>query len=68
MKSKKCTDCINCDYVCGFMCTCHCSYNTVDENGQEWHVQSGSDHNIHYANKCEHYTEEPYDRDAVFVL
>lgn len=67
MSGRKCTNCINCDSVHGFLCTCHCSYNTVDENGHKWHVQSGADHNILYANKCEHYTEEPYDRDAVFV-
>lgn len=66
--SRKCTDCVNCDFVRGFMCTCHCSYNIVKDNGIKIHVQSGADHNINYANKCEHYTDYPYDRDDAFVL
>lgn len=68
MSGKKCTDCVNCDSVRGFMCTCHYSYNKVDENGHKWHVQCGRDSNIHHANKCEHFTEVSYDRDEAFVL
>lgn len=68
MNNKKCTSCMNCDFVWGFMCTCHYSYNMMDENGVNWHVQHGADHNIKYANRCEHYTETQYNRDEMFVL
>ena len=60
---KDCKDCVNCDDVRGFMCTCHYSYN--DEIG---HHQVGQDVHRASAGKCEHYTTEKYDRDAVFVL
>lgn len=65
---KDCRDCINCDFIWGFMCTCHYSYDEVREDGSKWHVQSGSDQNRKKANKCEHYTPQPYDRDKVFIL
>lgn len=68
MNGRKCTDCVNCDFVRGFMCTCYYSYDTVDDNGHKWHVQSGRDSNINYANKCEHYANVMYNRDEVFVL
>ena len=58
-----CKDCINCDFIWGFMCTCHYSYN--DEEG---HHQIGQDVPRKRADKCEHYTEEKYDRDEMFVL
>nr|DAY94074.1 MAG TPA: hypothetical protein [Caudoviricetes sp.] len=28
MRTKKCTDCVNCDAIRGFMVTCHYSYDT----------------------------------------
>lgn len=67
MNDKKCTDCVNCDAVRGFMVTCHYSYNE-ERDGHMWHVQHGQD--VHYsrANKCEHYSEQPYERDEMFVL
>ena len=67
VKIKKCTDCVNCDYIRGFMVTCHYSYNE-ERDGRMWHVQCGQD--VHYsrANKCEHYAEQTYDRDEIFVL
>ena len=58
-----CKDCMNCDFIWGFMCTCHYSYN--DEEG---HHQVGQDVPRKRADKCEHYTEEKYDRDEMFVL
>ena len=58
-----CKNCMNCDFVWGFMCTCHYSYN--DEEG---HHQVGQDVPRKRADKCEHYTEERYDRDEMFVL
>ena len=58
-----CKNCLNCDFVWGFMCTCHYSYN--DEEG---HHQVGQDVPRKRADKCEHYTEEKYDRDEMFVL
>lgn len=58
-----CKDCMNCDSIWGFMCTCHYSYN--DEEG---HHQIGQDVPRKRAEKCEHYTEEKYDRDEMFVL
>ena len=58
-----CKNCVNCDFVWGFMCTCHYSYN--DEEG---HHQVGQDVPRKRADKCEHYTEEKYDRDEMFVL
>lgn len=68
MSSRTCTNCVNCDAVRGFMCTCHYSYDFVDENGESWHRQVGQDVNIKRANKCEQYMEMPYDRDQLFVL
>ena len=65
---KVCTNCVNCDYVRGFMITCRCSYDKVDEDGLKWHVQSYGEYHKSHANKCEHYSEEKYDRDEVFVL
>lgn len=58
-----CKDCVNCDFIWGFMCTCHYSYN--DEEG---HHQIGQDVPRKRADKCEHYTKEKYDRDEMFVL
>ena len=58
-----CKDCMNCDFIWGFMCTCHYSYN--DEEG---HHQLGQDVSRKRADKCEHYTEGKYDRDEMFVL
>ena len=61
--NKDCKNCVNCDFVKGFMCTCHYSYDTETS-----HIQVGQDVHRRNANKCEHYTEESYKRDAVFVL
>jgi len=58
-----CKNCMNCDFIWGFMCTCHYSYN--DEEG---HHQVGQDVPRKRADKCEQYTEEKYDRDEMFVL
>lgn len=58
-----CKNCMNCDFIWGFMCTCHYSYN--DEEG---HHQVGQDVPRKRADKCERYTEEKYDRDEMFVL
>ena len=67
MKAKKCTDCVNCDAVHGFIVTCRCSYDE-ERDGHLWHIQCGQD--VHYsrANKCDHYSEKPYGRDEMFVL
>ena len=64
---KKCTDCVNCDSVHGFMITCHYSYDTV-KYGVKCHVQHGQDVHVSRANKCDHYSEQQYDRDEMFVL
>lgn len=58
-----CKNCVNCDSVRGFMCTCHYSYDTDDG-----HVQVGQDVHRNHANKCEYYSEEYYERDSMFVL
>ena len=64
MSSKKdCIECVNCDYVRGFMCTCHYSYDTETE-----HIQVGQDVPRSHANYCEQYTLKPYDRDKIWVL
>lgn len=63
----KCTNCVNCDYVRGFMCNCHCSYDE-EKDGAKYHVQCGQYVHVSHANKCEHYSEEPYDRDKFFIL
>ena len=60
---KDCKNCVNCDSLHGFMCTCHYSYN--DDEG---HHQVGQDVHRKTANKCDFYTEEKYDRDEMFVL
>lgn len=60
---KDCKDCVNCDSLHGFMCTCHYSY---DEGNK--HIQVGQDIHRSAANKCKHYTTEKYDRDLFFVL
>ncbi len=67
VRTKKCTDCVNCDAIRGFMVTCHYSYDT-EKDGVKWHVQCGQD--VHYsrANKCEYYTEQSYDKDEMFVI
>lgn len=64
---RECTNCVNCVAVRGFMITCRCSYNE-ERDGIMWHVQSGRDCHKSYARKCEHYSEEEYDRDEVFAL
>ena len=60
---KDCNNCVNCDFVRGFMSTCHYSYDT--ETG---HIQVGQDVHRSHANKCEHYMDKPYKRDTIFVL
>ena len=65
--SKKCTDCVNCDSVRGFICTCHYSYDE-ERGGVKYHVQCGQDVHISKANKCNYYSEQAYDRDEMFVL
>ena len=60
---RDCKDCVNCDFIWGFMATCHYSYD--DEKG---HYQVGQDVNRGRADKCEHYTTEKYDRDTFFAL
>lgn len=67
VKIKKCTDCVNCDAVHGFMVMCHYSYDT-EKDGVKQHVQCGQDVHCSRANKCEYYSEQPYDRDKMFVL
>ena len=62
-KEKDCKNCFNCDFVRGFMATCHYSY---DEGG--FHCQVGQDIHRNTANKCKYYTEDKYDRDKMFVL
>lgn len=61
---KDCKDCVNCDFIRGFMCSCHYSYNTKDS-----HIQVGQDNvNRKRANKCDFYTTEKYDRDKFWAL
>lgn len=67
VRTKKCTDCVNCDAVRGFMVTCRYSYD-VEKDGVKWHVQHGQYVPFSKANKCEYYTEQAYDRDEMFVL
>lgn len=64
---KDCKDCVNCDFLHGFMCTCHCSYDEIVD-GVKYHVQTGQDVHRSHANKCEHYTTQKYNRDEVFIL
>lgn len=63
----RCTNCVNCDCVRGFMCNCHCSYDE-EIDGVKYHVQRGQYVHVNHANKFEHYAEEPYDRDKFFIL
>ena len=65
---KDCTNCVNCESVRGFMVNCRCSYDEVGEDGTKWHIQHGEYCHKSKAKKCEHYTEEPYERDEVFAL
>lgn len=65
--ARECTDCVNCVRTRGFMITCQCSYDEI-RDGVKWHVQHGGDYHKSHAQKCEHYSEEEYDRDEVFVL
>lgn len=58
-----CINCVNCDNIKGFMCSCHYSYDTEDT-----HVQVGQYVPRNKANKCEFYSTEEYDRDDLFVL
>jgi len=58
-----CKNCVNCDSLHGFMCTCHYSYD--DEKG---HHQVGQDVHRNRAIKCEFYSETDYGRDEMFVL
>ncbi len=60
---KDCINCVNCDFIHGFMCTCHYSYD--DKYG---HHQIGQDVNRKKADNCDYYTENPYNRDNFFVL
>ena len=60
---RDCADCVNCDFLWGFMCTCHYSY---DKDG--YHHQVGQDVHRSKANKCEYYTTEKYNRDEIFAL
>lgn len=62
-----CKNCVNCDFVWGFMCTCRYSYNDLVD-GESFHHQIGQDVNRLKANTCKFYTEETYDRDEVFVI
>lgn len=64
--AKDCKNCFNCDSLHGFMATCRRSYYEERE-GTLWHVQHGEDVHRTRANKCEHYTEEEYER-GTFVL
>lgn len=64
---RNCKKCVNCDGERGFMVTCHYSYDEIID-GVKYHVQTGQDCHMSKANKCEHYTEENYDRDEIFVL
>lgn len=64
---RDCKNCVNCDYVRGFMCTCHYSYD-FEENGRKIHVQRGQDVHRKQANKCDFYSEELYNRDEIFIL
>lgn len=64
---RECTNCVNCDYVRGFMITCRCSYDEI-KDGVKWHVQSVGEYHKSHAKKCEHYSEEEYERDEMFVL
>ena len=64
---RNCKDCVNCDFVRGFMCTCHYSYDEM-RDGTMFHVQVGQDVHRSKANKCEHYSVEKYGRDTIFVL
>lgn len=59
---KDCKNCNNCDFVRGFMCTCHYSYDTETE-----HVEVGQDVHRSHANKCDYYTEEKKER-GMFIL
>lgn len=63
MIGRDCKKCVNCDFTRGFMCTCHYSYDT--ETG---HAQVEQYVHRRRANKCEHYSEEEYERDKIFVL
>lgn len=60
---KDCTECTNCDYIRGFMCSCRYSY---DKDGM--HYQVGQDVPRTSANKCEFYTTKKGNRDKFFVL
>lgn len=66
--NRDCKNCYNCDFIWGFMATCHYSYDEEDADGNKWHYQCGQDVHRSRANKCKHYTEEKYDRDEIFVL
>ena len=66
--TKDCKDCFNCDAIHGFMCSCRYSYNYTDEDGQKWHCQCGHTGHRKEAEKCEFYTEKPYERDVFFAL
>ena len=65
---RDCKDCVNCDFIRGFMCTCHRSYDETRADGSKWHVQVGEDCHRNRANKCEHYSTQEYNRDKIFVL
>lgn len=60
---KDCKNCVNCDFIWGFMCTCHYSYDT-----EEGHYQVGQDVHRSRAGKCDYYTEQEYGRDKMFIL
>ena len=58
-----CANCTNCDFIRGFMCTCHYSYDTETS-----HIQVGQDVHRNHAAKCDHYTDQSYNRDTIFII
>ena len=67
MTGRDCKNCVNCDFTRGFMCTCHYSYDEM-QDGTMFHVQVGKDVHRSRANKCEYYSEKEYERDEIFVF
>ena len=55
MIGRDCKKCVNCDFTRGFMCTCHYSYDEM-QDGTMFHVQVGQDVHRSRANKCEYYS------------
>ena len=67
MTGRDCKNCVNCDFIKGFMCTCRYSYDEM-QDGTMFHVQVGKDVHRSRANKCEYYSEEEYERNEIFVF